>query len=150
MSNSSNSRLRLLQRVALFAVAITLVGGCREGGPQAAPGPPENLPTFVEELLPPGSQQILHEVSTGERSFEWWLLNSPEAINWEVDMNFDTMMEIPVESVLALVHEFAEREIEPLETTASLRGWHDQRYDYRLSGILTSDGWYYRLEVIEN
>lgn len=150
MSNSNNSRVRSLHRVALFAVAITLAGGCSEGGAQVAQGPPENLPSVVEELLPPGSQQILHEVRTGERSFEWWLLYSPEAINSDVDLNFDSIMKIPGESVLALVHEFAGREIEPLETTATFRGWQDDRFDYRLSGISTTSGWYYRLEAIEN
>ncbi len=105
---------------------------------------------MVEALLPPGSQQILHEVRTGERLFEWWLLHSPEAINSDVELQFDSIREIHGENVLALVHAFAGREIEPLETTATYRGWHDERFDYRLSGIPTNKGWYFNLEVIEN
>lgn len=150
MSNSSSNRVRRLQQVALFAVAGILAGGCSQGGPQVDQGPPENLPSIVEELLPPGSEQIVHEVGTGERSFEWWLLHSPEAIDLNVNLHFDTTMEIHGESVMALVNEFAGREIEPLETTAIFRGWQDNRFDYRLSGIPTTTGWYYRLEAIEN
>ena len=137
-----------LQRAAFFAAAFALVGACSGDTPQVKKGPAENLPPIVETRLPPGSTQLVHEVQTDEPQFEWWLLHCPAPINLDVDLDFDPITAIPSESVLALAQEFAGREVESREGSATCRGCSDEQFDYRLSGIPTNRGWYYRLEVI--
>ena len=149
MSKHHRCNSHALQRAAFLAAALALVGACSSDRPQVNKGPAENLPPILETRLPPGSMQLVHEIQTGELRFEWWLLHCPTPINLDVDLEFEPTTAIPGESVLALVQEFAGREVQSREGSATFRGWSDEQFDYRLSGIPTNRGWYYRLEVIE-